>query len=138
MKERSFFDTNILVYTDDSEEAIKAEKSIDLIEDAMRSNRGVLSTQILQEYFVATTRKLGLDPELAKQRVEFFSLMHTVQVTPEDIFSAINIYRLYHLSFWDALVIQAARKSNCNTILTEDLNHGQIIEGVKIINPFND
>lgn len=136
MNERSFIDTNILVYSDDADSKVKSDISIDLLEKAMRTKLGVLSTQILQEYFVATTRKLGLSAELAKKRVEFFSLFHVVQITPLDIFSAINIYRLYQLSFWDSLVIHAARQSNCRILLSEDMNHGQEIEGVTIVNPF--
>lgn len=137
MEERSFIDTNILVYTDDAEAEKKADIAVNLVADAMRSKLGVISTQILQEYFVATTRKLGVNVELAKKRVEFFSLFHMVQITPQDIFSAINIHRLYSLSFWDSLIIHAAGKSNCRILLSEDMNHGQEIEGVKIVNPFN-
>lgn len=136
MKERSFIDTNILVYTDDADSGKKAEVAINLVENVMRSKLGVISPQVLQEYFVTTTRKLGVSVELAKKRVEFFSLFHMVQITPDDILSAINIHRLYPLSFWDSLVINAARKSGCRILLSEDMNHGQEIDGVKIINPF--
>ena len=136
MKEMTFIDTNILVYTDDADSPEKAEIAINFIEEAMRHKTGIISTQILQEYFVAVTRKLGIDAEIAKRRVEIFSLLHTVQITPQDVLSAINLHRLYPLSFWDSLVIHAAKISGCKTLLTEDLSHGQQIEGIHIINPF--
>jgi predicted nucleic acid-binding protein len=136
MKERSFIDTNILVYTDDADSPDKCRVAIDLVADAMRSKQGVISTQILQEYYAASTRKLAIDPVLAKQRVQFFLKMHTVQITPADVLSAIDLHRLHALSFWDALVVHAARQAKCTRLLSEDMNHGQVIEGIQIINPF--
>jgi predicted nucleic acid-binding protein len=91
---------------------------------------------VLQEYFVASTRKLGLDPSLAKNRVQIFSRLEVVNITPEDVCSAIDIHRLHGLSFWDSLILHAARKAGCSVLLSEDMNHGQKIEGVRIINPF--
>jgi len=136
MKERSFIDTNILVYTDDADSPDKCRVAIDLVADAMRSKQGVISTQILQEYYVASTRKLAIDPVQAKQRVQFFLKMHTVQITPANVLSAIDLHRLHALSLWDALVVHAARQANCTRLLSEDMNHGQVIEGIQIINPF--
>jgi predicted nucleic acid-binding protein len=136
MKGRSFLDTNILVYTDDADAGDKADIAIDLIEQGMRSQLGVISTQVMQEYYVAVTRKLQLQPELARQRLEFFSLLPCYQTTQSDVFDAINLSLLYKLSFWDSLILQAAKRSSCSYLLSEDLNHNQTIEGVTIINPF--
>jgi len=137
MKGRSFFDTNILVYTDDGGANRKADVAIDLVEQAMRNRLGIISTQVMQEYYVAVTRKLGLAPELARQRLEFFSLMQCYQTSQSDVLDAINLSQLYQLSFWDALILQAAKRSSCSYLLSEDLNHNQTIEGVTIINPFS-
>lgn len=136
MKERSFIDTNILVYTDDADSPEKSKLAIDLVEGAMRSNQGVISTQVLQEYFVATTRKLDVDIVTAKYRTQLFFRLNVVQITPDDVLTAIDLHRLHALSFWDSLILHAARKAGCSILLTEDMNHGQVIEGIRICNPF--
>jgi predicted nucleic acid-binding protein len=136
MKERSFIDTNILVYTDDADSPEKSRLAIDLVENAMRTNLGVISTQVLQEYFVAATHKLNVDITIAKRRTQLFSRMHVIQVTPEDVISAINLVQLHNLSFWDSLILHAAGKAGCSVLLTEDMNHDQIIDGIRIENPF--
>lgn len=136
MKERSFIDTNILVYTDDADSPDKCGKAVELVEDAMRSNQGVISTQVLQEYFVAATRKLGVDTDTAKRRTRLFQGLNVVQITADDVLAAIDLYQLHALSYWDSLILHAARKANCSVLLTEDLNHNQIIEGIRIQNPF--
>jgi len=136
MKERSFIDTNILVYTDDADSPEKSRLAVDLVENAMRTNLGVISTQVLQEYFVAATRKLGVDGVIAKRRMLLISRMNVVQITPEDVLSAIDLHLLHTLSFWDALIVHAARKADCSLLYSEDLNHNQIIDGIRIQNPF--
>jgi len=136
MKERSFIDTNILVYTDDADSPEKSRLAVDLVENAMRTNLGVISTQVLQEYFVAATRKLGVDGVIAKRRMLLISRMNVVQITPEDVLSAIDLHLLHTLSFWDALIVHAARKADCSLLYSEDLNHNQIIDGIRIQNAF--
>lgn len=136
MKERSFLDTNILVYTDDADAPDKSERAIELVEQAIRSKKGVISTQVLQEYFAASTRKLGVAAETAKQRARLIARMSVIQIATGDIMAAIDRVQLHRLSFWDALIVQAARKAECSVLLTEDLQHGQVIDGVRIINPF--
>lgn len=136
MKERSFLDTNILVYTDDADSPEKSRQAIDLVEDAMRSNQGVISTQVLQEYFVAATRKLNVDVVTAKRRTQLFFRLNVVHITPDDVLSAIDLHQLHRLSYWDSLILHAARKAGCSILLSEDMNHGQNIEGIRIQNPF--
>ena len=136
MKERSFIDTNILVYTDDADSPEKSRQAIRLVEDAMSTNLGVISTQVLQEYFSAATRKLGVDFVTAKRRTQLFIRMNVVQITPDDILAAIDLHQLRALSFWDSLILHAARQASCSVLLSEDMGHGQIIEGIRIQNPF--
>jgi predicted nucleic acid-binding protein len=136
MKERSFIDTNILVYSDDADATEKCASSVSLLETAMRTRFGVISTQVLQEYFVASTRKLGVNPSIAKTRVQFFAKLDVVQISADDVLSAIDLHRLHSLSFWDSLILHAAKKAGCSVLLTEDMNHGQKIEGIRIHNPF--
>ena len=133
---RSFLDTNVLVYSDDPRDPTKQATAIDLVQDHLRLRTGVVSLQVLQEYFVSTTGKLKLDAELAKRRVEFFARFHVAEPTVSDILAAIDLHRLHSFPYWDALVIRCASQSGCSVLLTEDLQHGQVIDGVQIVNPF--
>jgi predicted nucleic acid-binding protein len=133
---RTFFDTNVLTYSDDPRDPAKQAKALNLIEDHLRLRKGVVSLQVLQEYFVSATGKLKLDSELAKQRVRVFALFHVAEPTITDILAAIDIHRFHGFSFWDALVLRMAKQSGCRVLLTEDMQHGQEFDGVKIVNPF--
>lgn len=97
---------------------------------------GVISTQVLQEFYVASTKKLGLDPVNAKQIMKSFQKLETVTVVPGLIFEAIDCSIASRLSFWDSLIIIAAESANCAILYTEDISHGQIVRGVQIENPF--
>jgi predicted nucleic acid-binding protein len=136
VSERAFFDTNVLVYADDEDAGTKRDKARALIAKRVATAEAVVSTQVLQEYFVIATRKLGLAAESARRRVELLSQLHVVLVRPEVILSAIDLHRLHALSFWDALVVRCASLGGCAVLFTEDLNDGQIIDGVRVANPF--
>ena len=133
---RMFLDTNVLVYSDDPRDPAKQTKALDIIENQLRQRTGAVSLQVLQEYFVSATGKLKLDAELAKQRIEVFSRFHVAAPGINDILAAIDIHRLHSFSFWDALVLRMAKQSGCRVLLSEDMQHGQVFEGVKIVNPF--
>jgi predicted nucleic acid-binding protein len=133
---RAFIDTNILVYADDSKYPAKQMKAIDLLEQHLRRHTGVVSIQVLQEYFVAAHRKLHLDAGIAKRKIEVYAKFHVAEPRVNDVLGAIDLHRLHGLSFWDALIIQSAKNSGCGVLLTEDMQHGQVIDGVKIVNPF--
>ena len=133
---RTFFDTNILVYAEDASEPVKQRKAIELFEDHRRSGTGVVSLQVLQEYFVTVTRKQKLDPQVARRKVELLSRFDVAEPGLNDILAAIDLHRLHGLSYWDALVVQMAKRSGCRIILSEDMQSGRAIEGVKIVNPF--
>ena len=107
-----------------------------VIEESVASGNGVISTQVLQEYFVNATKKLGVLPEMAQRKVTLFSAMNVVRIAVEDIHAAIDLNRLHQLDLWDAMIIRCAAVAGCDRILTEDLQHGQVIAGVKIENPF--
>ena len=98
---------------------------------------GAISTQVMQEFFVVATQKLGVEPLVAKDLLKGFNKFETVNVTEEIIFDAVDLSILKRISFWDALIIASAESANCATIWTEDLNPGQIIRGVRIVNPIN-
>ena len=134
---RTFLDTNVLVYSDDPRDPVKQEKALGLIEDHLRRREGVVSLQVLQEYFVSATGKLKLDSELARQRVEVFAKFHVAAPTVTDILAAIDLHRLHRISYWDALILRSAKQSGCRIVLSEDMQHNRAIDGVTILNPFN-
>lgn len=133
---RRFLDTNVLVYADDRDAGAKRDRARELLADALTNGEGVVSTQVLQEFFVNATRKLGVDPAIARRKVEILAEMDVVITDLELIVAAIDLCRLHSVSFWDALVVRAAAVAGCGVLLTEDLQHGQTIDGVRIENPF--
>ncbi len=138
MSVRSFFDTNILIYTDDHDAPDKQARALDLVEEARLGGWGVLSTQVLQEYFAATTRKLGVPAAIARRKVEIFARLDLAILDLSDIIGAIDLHRLHDFSFWDGLIVQAARRSGCAVLLSEDFQHGARVDGIEITNPFLD
>ncbi|MFC1580590.1 PIN domain-containing protein [Thermodesulfobacteriota bacterium] len=135
---RTFFDTNIFVYLYDADSVDKKDRARDLFETEATAGRIVLSTQVLQEFYVVVTRKLGmpLDPEAAEDVVRNLSLLPVVHIDTERILAAISRSRQHQFSFWDALIIEAALTGGADRLLSEDLQHGQVIDGLRIENPF--
>jgi predicted nucleic acid-binding protein len=136
VSERVFLDTNILVYADDLNAGEKNTIALALLDTTIRSGTAVLSTQVLQEFFVTAVKKLGVPAKTARRKVELLSKLSIVQVDVELILEAIDAHRLHQVSFWDALVLCAARVAGCARLMTEDLQHGQVLHGVRIENPF--
>ncbi len=136
MSVRSFFDTNILVYADDKAAPAKQRRSIDLIAEHRRARSGVVSLQILQEYFVTVTRKLHVESSIARRKVELLAEFYVAVPDVSDILAAIDLHRLHSLSFWDALVIRSAKQSGCTVLFSEDMQHTRDIDGLQIVNPF--
>lgn len=136
MTDRSFFDTNILVYADDKAAPAKQRRSIELVTQHRRARTGVLSLQVLQEYFVTVTRKLQVEATIARRKVELLAELDVFVPDVDDVLAAIDVHRLHGFSFWDALVLRAAKEAACTVLYTEDLQAGRSIDGVKIVNPF--
>ena len=136
MRARSFFDTNVLVYADDKAAPAKQRRALDLIAEHRRARTGVVSLQVLQEYFVTVTRKLHLDPRIARRKVELIAEFDIASQEVADILAAIDLHRLHGVSFWDALVLRAAKQAGCRILLSEDMQGNREIDGVQIVNPF--
>lgn len=136
MKERVFLDTSVLVYCDDARDRAKQRRALEVLDELAAGSRAVVSTQVLQEFFVTATRKLGVTAAVARGRVAAFASLEVVLVRPELVLGAIDVHRLNRISFWDALIVRCASASACARVLTEDMSHGQIIDGVRIENPF--
>jgi len=138
MSDKTFVDTNILVYAHDLDAGIKHEIAREVVSQLWESRLGVLSTQVLQELYVTLTKKIPrpLDKSTARRTVKTYFHWEVVINDPGIILQASEIEESYKISFWDALIVSAAFSKNAVTILTEDLNHGQHVEGILIRNPF--
>ena len=132
-----FFDSSILVYFADGADPQKQQIAVELVKNAVMNDNGVISTQSLQEFFAATTRKLLCSKEKAKEYLENFKDSFFVeQVSVTHILKAVDICIKNQFSFWDSLILAAAIQTGCVIWYSEDLTNGQIVEGVKILNPF--
>lgn len=138
MSGRVFLDTNVLLYAHDSRFALKQRAARDAITTHAGRSGAVISTQVLQEFFINATRKLGLSAGDAQTSIGFYSELRIIQVTTELIVAAIELHRLRPISFWDALIVKAAAAGKCTELWTEALNAGELIDGVLIVNPFAD
>ena len=130
-----FLDANILVYAQDADAPAKRRRSRAVITDLAKTGTGVVSTQVLQEFYVAATRKLGVPPLTAKGIVKTFRMFEIVQTSPDLIDEAIDGSILNTISFWDALILAAAASAGCSIVYSEDFNPGQTIMGVRVQNP---
>jgi len=137
MSARSFFDTNVLLYADDESAPAKQRCSRDLVAKHRRARTGVISLQVLQEYFVNVTRKLHVDPRIARRKVEILAEFDVVAPDVADILAAIDLHRFHGFSFWDALVLRSAKQSGCRVLLSEDFQEGREIDGIQVVNPFS-
>jgi predicted nucleic acid-binding protein len=137
---RQFVDTNILVYAYDETAGAKHEKARSLLVELLRTREGSLSMQVLQEFFVSLTRKIPEPFEAveAARRVAYLAEWNLHVPERSDLFSAIDLHQQLRISFWDAMVINSARRLGCRTLWTEDLNHGQTYAGVTVRNPFRE
>ena len=138
MKDKTFFDTNILVYSFDATNQEKYEVASGLVIQAFQKGLGVISTQVLKEFYVTVTQKIPqkMDMDDAEQAIRDFSLWTVVETDVSLILKAIDIQRHYKFSFWDAMVVAAAKVSTCTNMLTEDLSHDTFVDDVHILNPF--
>ncbi len=139
MKEdKVFLDTNILVYAYDVSSGSKHDIARNIVADLWNFRTGVLSIQVLQELFVTVTKKIPkpLDVKTTRDIVRDFLLWEVVDNDGELMMAAMDVQMKYSYAFWDSLIVAAAIKSGASTLLTEDLNNGQIIEGFMIKNPF--
>ena len=136
MNAREFLDTNVLIYAHDARDPRKRIRARELIRRLMRERRGVLSLQVLQEFFAAATRKLGMPGEDARRRILQYSRFDIVTLGAADLVAAIDLHRLHRLSIWDALVVRAALNGACTTLHTEDMQPGQVVDTLTLRNPF--
>lgn len=137
MAEKYFVDTNILIYAHDRAAGTRHEHARQLIERLWTTGQGVLSTQVLQELCVNLRRKVAHPPPLdeVRQLIQDYLSWEVVVNTPEAVIQALEIEARHKISFWDALVLQAAEQSGAAVLYSEDLAAGQSYGSVRVINP---
>lgn len=137
MNDRAFVDTNILIYAHDADAKSKHEVAKSVLAELWSQRTGVLSMQVLQEFYVNVTRKIAspLPKDVARMVVTSYAIW-CVETTPAEISSAFRIEDESRIGFWDALIVASAAKCGSSRILSEDLNAGQMISGIRIENPF--
>ncbi len=140
MSARAFVDTNILVYAHDSGAGSRYEMAKALVKDLWQGRNGVLSTQVLQEFYVNVRRKARnpIESVEARRLVEDYLRWEIVVNDGTTILGALDLEQRFKVSFWDALILQAANTAKVATVYSEDLSHGQSYYGVEVINPFAD
>jgi predicted nucleic acid-binding protein len=138
MNDRAFFDTNLLVYAFDQGSPNKRDAAKRLISEYGSAGNLVLSTQVLQEFYVVTTQKLSqpLSQEMAVKVVNELAEFPLVQIDKGLISQAMIRHREDAFSFWDCLIVEAALQSDCSLLLTEDMQSGRRIDHLEIRNPF--
>ena len=136
MSDKAFIDTNILVYTVDGRFPEKRQMALDLIIDLKANQNLVISTQVLQEFYNVTTHKLKLDPVEMQNTVAGLSKLPVVLTDISLIEQGIKVSIHHKLRLCDALMIVAGYRADCKIMYSEDLTHGQIIQGIRILNPF--
>lgn len=137
MSAKTFVDTNVLIYAHDVDAKAKHDAAKGVLLELWSQRMGVLSMQVLQEFYVNVTRKISspLPRNVARQVVNTYSVW-CIETTPADIAAAFRIEDESRIGFWDALIVAAAAKSGATHILSEDLNAGQMIAGISVENPF--
>ncbi len=140
MSDRVFLDTNILLYAYDVDAGNKHRVARDLVCRLWNENTGVLSTQVLQEFYVNVTAKIPtpLAPARARSVLRNYLAWHVETNSAESVLMASEVQEQNRLSFWDALIVVAASNAGASMLYSEDLNHDQMIEGVRVCNPFFD
>ena len=137
MSDRYFVDTNILMYAHDTSAGEKHERARTLVEQLWRDRSGVISTQVLQELSVNLRRKAGrpLDVKGTREIVADYLTWQVIVNGGESILEALDLEARYRISFWDALVLQAAQASGAEVLYSEDLSDGQMYGSVRVVNP---
>lgn len=137
MSDRTFIDTNVLIYAHDKDANAKHQIAREVLQELWSEKTGVLSTQVLQEFYVNVTRKIlsPLSKDLARFVVSSYAIW-CIDTTTAEISAAFRIEDESQIGFWDALIVSSAAKSRATRILSEDLNAGQRIGGILIENPF--
>ncbi len=138
MTDRMFLDTNVLVYAYDAHDLAKQKLAQGLLMDALENEIGVVSAQVLGEFFCVVTRRIPkpLTVDEAQEVIENLSLLDVVETDAPMVSRAIDLVKAHRIAYWDALIVAAAERARCTVIYSEDLNAGQDYAGIRLVNPF--
>lgn len=136
MATRHFIDTNVLVYAEAKDYPLKQKAAFTLLKQLYEETSGVLSTQVLQEYCNVALKKLRLTPQYIRSQLDFYEQFEVIQVTPAIIRTGMDLHQTRSIAFYDAIVIASASTAGCSVLFSEDMNAGEIMNGVRIVNPF--
>ena len=138
--DRAFFDTNVLVYAHDAADKKKREAAQQLVLDGLKNGTGVISAQVLSEFYVTVTRKIAkpLSLDAARQELSLLSRLNVVEADATLILRAATMQEKWQTSFWDALILAAAERAHCKTVWSEDFSSGRTYGAIRVMNPFVD
>lgn len=136
MSVKAFVDSKVFIYLHDVTAGHKRDRAKELITALWESGEGCVSVQVLQEFYVSSTRKLGMPHDEAEAQVKRLLAWTVHTPSAHDVIAAIRLHRNEQLSFWDAMIVQSAHRLGCGVLYTEDMNPGQTVAGVRIQNPF--
>lgn len=139
MSDKAFLDTNVLVYLFDRDASTKQKKARETLESEGQAGNIVISTQVLEEFYVSVTRKLGtpLSEREAEGATRDLSGFDVVEIDVDMVLRSIATARCERISLWDALIVEAAQARTCPRLLTEDFQHGRLFGGLRVVNPFS-
>lgn len=138
MSGKAFVDTNILLYAHDASDPAKNRRAVELLEQIWADGNGVLSTQVLQEFAVNLQRRISLSLTFAevRRRIVLYLDWEVVVNGEGSVLRGLDVQERNQISFWDAMIVQAAESAGCEVLYSEDLSHGQEYGGVLVVNPF--
>jgi predicted nucleic acid-binding protein len=138
MIDKTFVDSNILIYAHDLDTRSKQRRAAECLTELWDARAGRLSTQVLQEFYVNVTQKtkVPLSRSAAREVIRNYTPWVESRITPTTVIRASEIGEIWQVSFWDGMILAAAEEIQAIQLLSEDLCHGQVIAGVRIVNPF--
>jgi predicted nucleic acid-binding protein len=137
MSDKVFIDTNVFIYAHDRSEPVKRDRARKLLFDAYRSDRAIISAQVLAEFFHVFAVKFGFPYADTLKELHFMSRCPVVEQSVGLVVSAASLFSRYSLSFWDAMIVAAAVEASAGVLYSEDMQHGLDVEGVRVVNPFS-
>lgn len=130
-----FLDTNILVYANDKSDLRKQALATELLTDCIVERKGVISTQVLQEYAAVSLHKLHQDVKIVLRRLGQFESLEIIQVTSAMICRALELYSQHRIHYWDAAILAAAEEAGCDQLYSEDFQDGAVYNSMRVVNP---
>lgn len=138
MVARSFIDTNVLIYAEAGDTPRKQQAALAMLKRLFAEAQGVLSTQVLQEYCNVALKKLQLPAQHVRAQLDVYEQFEVVQVTPAIIRAGLDLHQTRSVSFFEELILTSAHAASCSVLLSENLNTGEVVQGVRIVNPFSE